>query len=248
MRLTPRLLALLLLLLSACNRAAPEQAAATTTTARQAATEQYTGTAHISGTLTSFAAPSALTDPIPTPLTITVAEAGRGGFAISGAIVDGRSETIVWSGGRPLPVTGACRLDVGDAPISVSGTSATFSLDGGVRALTAGDCAFGSSVAVGSGGLAESQPSVRFRLPKDTTFEPTGNSAVAVSAIGHFEGHHGSATTSGAFTVTTARGDTWQATKVVMNSGTWILDITRTAANALHVDAQFDGGLTVDRA
>jgi hypothetical protein len=247
MRLTPRLLALSLLLLSACNHAAPQQAA-TTTTAGQAATEQFSGTAHISGTLASFAAPSALTDPIATPFTITVAEPGRGGFAISGAIVDGRSDTIVWSGGRPLPVTGACHLDVGDAPISVTGTTATFGLDDGVRALTAGDCAFGSSVAVGSGGLAESQPSVRFRLPRDTTFKPTGNSAVAVSPIGHFEGHHGSATTSGTFTVTTARGDTWQASKVALDSGTWILDITRTATNALHVEAQFDGGLTIQRA
>jgi hypothetical protein len=188
-----------------------------------------------------------LTDPLPTPFTVTVAEAGRGGFSISDAIVDGKPQTIVWSGGRPLPVTGACKLDVGEIPLTLTPANAAYALDGGVRALTTGDCAFGSSVAVGKSGLSTSEPSVQFRLPTDATFEPTGGAMVTASPVGHFEGHHGSATSAGAFTVTTPNGDTFHATKVTLGNGTWVLDVTRTATNALHVEAQFDGDLTVQR-
>jgi hypothetical protein len=232
-------------LLTACaHRAEPRHEGAPSSTAASGPVA-YSGTAHVSGTLATFAAPAALTDPIAAPFTITVAEPGRGGFHIAGAIVDGHPDTIVWSGGRPLPVTGACRLDVGEAPIDIATGVARFALDGGVRALTPGDCAFGSSVAVGSGGLATPEPSVRFRLVKDTPFEPSGNAAVAVNPVGHFEGRHGSAAVTGNFTVTTPRRDSWRATKVTMASGTWVVDVTRTAANALVVEAQFDGGLTI---
>ena len=200
----------------------------------------------MSGDLTALAGDEALTDKIATPFTFTVADAGRGGFSISGAVVDGKPQTIVWSGGRPLPVSGACQLDVAEAKLDLTTSGATFALDGAVRALTAGACSFGSSVAVGSGGLASPQDSVSFRLPQDATFEPTGQTKVTVGPTRHFEGHRGSASVRGAFAVSTTTDD-WRASQVALGNGTWFADVTKTANGSLHLEAQFEGDLTITR-
>ena len=239
----------LLAVFAACSHAASPSTAPTTTATLAAAGEvvTVTGITHVSGTFASLDSPSATTDPLATPFTLTVPDAGRGGFSISDAIVDGKPQTIVWSGGRPLPVTGACTLDVGEAHIGVTATTAIAFLDGGVRALTAGTCAFGSSVAVGARGLASSVDSVQFRLPADASFEPNGGTQVSVPPARHYEGRRGNATLTGAFTVTSKAGETWRATKVVLGAGTWIVDVT-TVSNRLHVEAQFDGDQTIQTA
>ncbi|HVV38304.1 MAG TPA: hypothetical protein VHC63_16975 [Acidimicrobiales bacterium] len=251
MRLVPGravvLAAASLVLFSGCNHAAAGHAGAptTTSTTTAAGAHTYRGTAQFTGTLTAFRAPDALTDPIPTPFTLTVPDAGRGGFTITGADIDGDEETIVWSGGRPLPVTGTCGLDVGEVPVVLTPAGATFAIDGGARALTAGDCMFNSSVAVGNGGLAEPVPSVSFLLHTDAAFKPTGGTSVTVGPVRRYEGHRGAAEATGTFTVTTQRGDTWRATRVTLGNGTWILDVTKAASGALAVQAQFSGDLTV---
>lgn len=244
-----RVLVLTFLLLGACTHTTPRSAPATTTTTLAAAGQvvTLTGITHVSGTFASLDSASATTDPLATPFTLTVPDAGRGGFSIAGAVVNGKPETIVWSGGRPLPVTGTCTLDVGETHIGVTTSTAIVWLDGGVRALTAGTCAFGSSVAVGASGLASPEPSVSFQLPQDATFEPSGGTQVSVPPARHYEGRHGDASLAGTFTVTSKAGDTWHATKVVLGKGTWLADITATPTG-MHVEAQFDGDQTIQTA
>jgi predicted small lipoprotein YifL len=221
------------------SSAPPSSAGAPTTTA----TRTLTGKAHVTGTVTLMKAAAASFDPIPTPFTLTVPDAGRGGLDLPQAVVDGAVYAIVWSGGRPLPVTGTCKLDASPAPTTVDAAGAHIALDGGVRSFTAGSCAFGSSVAVGSNGISKPVASVQFSLPKDSDFTTSGGAAVTVPAGRRYEGRNGGLQLTGPLHVVT-EDDEFDAASVALAAGTWVVTVTSSGNPAvLHVVADLEGNI-----
>ncbi|HWC12004.1 MAG TPA: hypothetical protein VG455_12360, partial [Acidimicrobiales bacterium] len=65
------------------------------------------GQAFVTGTVESFRAQDAVARaPLATPLTLSALERGAGSATIENVSVGGRSSTISWSSGTPLPITG----------------------------------------------------------------------------------------------------------------------------------------------
>ncbi|MEY2399047.1 MAG: hypothetical protein QOJ00_2221 [Actinomycetota bacterium] len=228
--------------LAACNKKGHDAtSAATSTSAARAKVTPISGKAHVTGTITLMKAPAASYDPISTPFTFTVPDAGRGGLELPQALVSGKPNAIVWTGGRPLPVTGTCKLDPGEAATTVDSGGAHIALDGKVRALTAGTCAFGSSVAVGSHGISNPVDSVSFSLPADSDFTTSGGAAVTVPAARRYEGRDGGIELSGPLQVETET-DKFDATSLSLTAGTWVVNIMNSGTPAaLHVVADLQG-------
>ena len=128
------------------------------------------GQTEVSGVLTGLTASAAVGPPVAAPFTVTVPARGEGGATISNAVVGGRRTTIVWDGGRPLPVSGTGTVDVGAARIEVTPAAIRWFLDGQPRVLTPGRYRLGATVAVGQRGLA---------TPTDgATFDVDGQAAM----------------------------------------------------------------------
>jgi hypothetical protein len=110
----------------------------------------------VSGTVLSLSADNANADPIPAPFSITAVERGAVRNAtVEGAIIGGARKTVYWYAGQPLPVSGAGgSLDPGAAHVDVDAHGVTWSLAGGPSSFKPGHYHLGSSVAVGSAGLA----------------------------------------------------------------------------------------------
>ena len=111
----------------------------------------------VTGALQSFSADGAAVDAIPTPFTINAVERGAVRHAtVEAALINGKRKTIYWYAGQPLPVSGAGGgLDLGPAHVAADAHGVTWSLTG-TSSFKPGRYALGSSVAVGSAGLATS--------------------------------------------------------------------------------------------
>lgn len=137
------------------------------------------GQTQVTGVVTGLSATGAVTAPLPAPFTVDVPARGAGGATISNARVGGRSATITWDGGRPLPVTGAGALDLGPARLEVAPQTVRWLLDGVPRLFTAGNYRLGATVAVGGRGLA---------APRDgVTFESDGKAAMVTKGGARIE-------------------------------------------------------------
>src|SRR5436190_3558289 len=111
----------------------------------------------VTGTLQTFSADGAAVDLIHTPFTINSVERGaQRNATVEGAIVNGARKTIYWYAGQPLPVSGGSGLDLGPAHVDADAHGVTWSLTG-TSGFKPGHYRFGSSVAVGSAGLATPQ-------------------------------------------------------------------------------------------
>lgn len=138
------------------------------------------GRARVTGTLTAAIATGAGGDPVLPPFTIAVPEAGQGGLTLPGVTVDRRTQTIEWTGGRPLPVTGSGPgLDAKPARVSIDLATITWFLDGAPRAFLGGPYQLGSAVAVGGEGLAAPRDTVAFLAPLTGAAFTTRGGAVA---------------------------------------------------------------------
>lgn len=233
-------LAVLLLTGAACSGGSGDDP--TTTDATTPGKTSVEGVVRIEGTITTMVATAASFDAINPPFTIEIPEVGRGSLEVFEANVGGKLKSIVWSGGRPLPVTGTCALDVGEADIQISEGTLVVGLDGNFRTLNAGKCKFGTSVAVGdaeSGELGEPIDSYSFNLDEAVEFQTSGGATVAASAARKFEGRArieqsdagerltGQLGLIGKLTVT-ANGKKHSAGRLGFDDGAWIATVTTT--------------------
>lgn len=110
----------------------------------------------VTGTLQSFSADGAVTDPLPTPFVINYVERGaQRNATVEGALINGKRQTIYWYAGQPLPVSGdGGALDVSPTHVDADAHGVTWQLSGAAHAFKPGRYRFGSSVAVGGGGLS----------------------------------------------------------------------------------------------
>lgn len=126
----------------------------------------------VSGTLVKITATKVEAPPLTIPLTMLVVP-GKGLKAeFSGGAVAGKSATITWDGGRPLPLTGQGSLDLnGAVDVELNASGATYRLDGASRMLTPGSYTFGETVAVvpADGGLGMPKVGARLDVPAGAT-------------------------------------------------------------------------------
>lgn len=175
----------------------PEPPAATTTSTLPPLTE---GRARITGTVTALTATGSRGDVLAPPFTLTMADPGSGVVRIPAVTVDGQEQTIEWSGGRPLPVTGRGGLDVDDTTMVADPEGLKWSLDGGPRGLDPGTYMLGSAVAVGS----SARDQVTFRTAAGDALESRGDVRATVPPrTVRIESADGSLELSGSLTVET---------------------------------------------
>jgi hypothetical protein len=132
-------------------------------------TELRPGQTEVTGIVNSVTADPAVTTPLALPLTITVPERGAGGAAIANALVGGKRSTIVWDGGRPLPLEGQGSLDVSPATVDVSADGVRWLLDGQSHPFAPGRYTANAPTAVGTSGLATPRDRVDFTADDGTT-------------------------------------------------------------------------------
>lgn len=239
---------------AACSGGGGDDSATTGTTTPGKTSVQ--GVVRIEGTFTTMVATAASFDAINPPFTVEIPEVGRGTLEISEANVGGKLKSIVWSGGRPLPVSGNCSLDVGEADIQIIEGTLVVGLDGNFRTLNAGKCKFGTSVAVGdaeSGELGDPVDSYSFNLDEATEFQTTGGATVAATPARKFEGRArieqsdagerltGQLGLIGKLTIT-ANGKKHTAGRLGFDDGAWIATVTTTGdPNVLKVVVEGEG-------
>ena len=132
------------------------------------------GQAFVTGTVEKLSADGAQIQ-LSAPFTITAVERGAGRATIENAMVGGQRVTISWDGGTPLPVSGEGGIDLGATHVEVDSTGAAYSVDGAARQILPGTYSLGTSVAVGTGGLAAPRDGVRFTADSRTVLSSQGN-------------------------------------------------------------------------
>lgn len=197
----------------------------------------------VTGTVQSLSADGAVEDVIPTPFTINAVERGAVRHAtVEGALVNGARKTIYWYAGQPLPVSGGTGLDLGPAHVDVDAHGVTWQLAGD-SAFKPGHYRFGSSVAVGTAGLA---------TPLDGGIDFTADDHTVLTAsdgvVIHFDSPAlkvagpGTLRLTGALTLKTASG-TKTASTVTMANGPFEVTIAP-GAGGLVVNATLQGAVT----
>lgn len=139
------------------------------------------GQAFLSGNIEVLAADNAQIEPLATPLTIR-GERGVSRVTIDKALMGGKRVTINWDGGTPMPISssGAGGLDFGTTHVEVTGDGIVYSLDGAPRTFVAGTYSIGTSVAVGTSGVATPRDGVSFTADAQTVLISKGNPTVRI--------------------------------------------------------------------
>lgn len=203
------------------------------------------GRARVTGTLTSAMATGAGGDPVSPPFTIAVPEAGAGGLTLPGVTVDGRTQTIEWTGGRPLPVAGSGPgLDAKPARVTIDPSTITWFLDGAPRAFYGGRYQLGSAVAVGGEGLAAPRDTVAFFAPLEGAAFTTRGGAVAQVAARRLrlESRSGTLELTGQLAIETATV-TRPLPMLRFGPGVYVMELTP-VAGGYTVNAALEGTVT----
>lgn len=116
----------------------------------------------VTGTLTQLVADHAVSDPLPTPFTIEATERGVTRAEVLNAVINKRKTIVHWDGGRPLPLAGNGRIDLGPSNVKVQRDAVVWTLEGAPRQLVAGTYRVGTTVAVGTSGIATPRDGVVF--------------------------------------------------------------------------------------
>lgn len=143
------------------------------------------GQSRITGEVTALdAAIARSTAPLPTPFTISIGAPKGQAVRVTGATVNGTASTLVWDGGRPLPVSGGGGLDLGTLRAVVAGDGITWHLDGEPRRLLPGNYRLGATVAVaGPKGLATPRDQVSFVAGDSTVLTSQGGAVVRTEPL-----------------------------------------------------------------
>ena len=161
----------------------PVRASATTTTTVDIGPPPAPGQVFLKGTVDKLTAEGAqgAASTLAAPFTLMALERGVGRATIENALVSGRRTSIVWSGGTPLPITsGSGSIDLGGSKVDVDASGATWTVDGGARALKPGTYRAAASVAVGATGVATPRDSVEFTADARTVISARSGVVIKV--------------------------------------------------------------------
>lgn len=201
--------------------------------------------AEITGTVTQVLADNAVADPLPAPFTVEATERGVTRAEVINAVVNKRKTTVHWDGGRPLPLGGTGRIDLGQTNVKVQRDGIVWVLEGAPRQLAPGSYRVGTTVAVGASGIA---------TPRDgVVFDGAENTALVVSKGGAFirqaprvlqlkAGEPGSVTFAGELAVRTPSG-TAKASTVRFGPGLFDINLTPQPGGGYRIQALLQGPL-----
>ena len=142
------------------------------------------GRVGVTGTVTAVHLEGAVVDPreVPTPFTVTSERGFGNGGEITGVLIDGKEQTIVWDGGRPFVLSSGGAMVLDPVTIDLAPEGLRVALSSGVHVFTPGTYQLDTPVAVGSSGVAGARESVAFETTDHTTFEPRGDAALFLDA------------------------------------------------------------------
>lgn len=125
----------------------------------------------VTGLAVGLTVEGATLERLETPLVVTVPQRRAGaGATLFDVEVDGILSEVVWDGGRPFDLEGVGGLVPGPLNLFAAPTSITVGfVDGVANQLVAGSYGLETPVAVGRGGVAQTQGAVAFRATVEST-------------------------------------------------------------------------------
>ena len=179
----------------------------------------------VTGTVTLVDAAGAEAPALTTPLEITVPARGQGSATFFDVDVGGRPSTIAWQAGEPLGLIGHGAILPGRADVVVDTGGATWSLDGARRALAPGSYRAAAPVAVGQSGLAQAENGADFTAGAGSVVETSGGATVhrPPSAL-HLAGS-GPLSLAGSLEVGAGAGAR-SARSLRLSGGSYVVDLT----------------------
>ncbi|MGQ0433048.1 MAG: hypothetical protein ACT452_11660 [Microthrixaceae bacterium] len=135
------------------------------------------GELRVEGTVTALHLKGALPDPreVALPLTVTAERGFGNGGELTAVLVDGRSSTIVWDGGRPFVLAAGDGLIPDPTVVDLLPNGVRLSLGGVTHRLASGTYRLDTPVAVGTSGVATPRDSVTFEASAESRFEAHGD-------------------------------------------------------------------------
>jgi hypothetical protein len=195
------------------------------------------GQVAVTGTLSTRHLEGLAVGLLSTPVTVTAADRGSGGATFTPVQVKGKTTSIDWQTGQPLPITGGDGggLKLGQVVMEVGGGAIKLVLDG-VHGFVPGTYGLNSSVAVGSQPL----DSVTFGATDATTVEFRGGITTQLPAVLGSTGT-GNVTLKGNLTVTHPDGTTTPADSIALDNGPYTITLTPTPDGNFAVTATLQG-------
>jgi hypothetical protein len=190
----------------------------------------------VTGTITAAHLEGATIMSLATPITVTTASRGQGGATITPVLVNGKSTSIEWTAGQPLPLTGdGGSLALG--PVAVDVTDAIALVLDGVHGVAPGTYNIATSVAVGS----QPKDSVTFTTTDKTTIRFRGNATTPLPTADLATNGSGALSLEGTLTVAHPDRTTSQASTINLDSGTYSITITPVVGGGFNVTATLQG-------
>jgi hypothetical protein len=189
----------------------------------------------VTGTVTAAHLEGAALKQLAMPITVNTAVRGQGGATITPVLVNGKSTSIEWTAGQPLPLSG----DGGSlalSPIAVDVTDGITLLLDGVHSVAPGTYQVGTSVAVGS----QPKDSVTFTATDKTTISFRGTTSTPLTVPLITDGS-GSVSLQGTLTVAHPDRSVNSATSIALDSGTYSIKLTPADGGGFTVEATLQG-------
>jgi hypothetical protein len=190
----------------------------------------------VTGTVTAAHLEGALVATLATPIDVTTANRGQGGATITPVLVNGKSTSIEWTAGQPLPLTGdGGSLALG--PIAVDVTDGIALVLDGVHGVAPGTYNIATSVAVGS----QPKDSVTFEATDKTTIQFRGAATTPLPTPELTTDGSGTLSLEGALTIAHADRTTSQASTISLDGGTYAIKLTPAVGGGFNVQASLLG-------
>jgi hypothetical protein len=175
---------------------------------------------------------------VPMPVTVTTAERGVGGVTITQVQVAGKTTSIDWQAGQPLPISGeGGNLYVKGVTIEATADGISVVLDG-VQTFTPGTYRLSSSVAVGS----TPKDAVEFSTTDKTSAKFRGTASTPFNGPLMTVGA-GSISLDGNVTITHPDGSKTSATHLELDKGLYKVTLTPTPRGDFILEALLQGNI-----
>jgi hypothetical protein len=191
----------------------------------------------VTGTVTAAHIEGGTFGQLPMPITVATAERGQGGATITPVDVQGKSTSIEWTAGQPLPMSGnGGSLVLGPVAFDVAADAISLVLDG-VHTVTPGDYKLTAPVAVGP----TPKDSVTFTASAKTTVKFRGSASTPLPRPDLATGGTGKVTLEGALTVTRPDGSKTSATSLTLDNGPYTITLNPAPGGGYTLQATLQG-------
>ena len=198
------------------------------------ATVPAEGQVTVTGTVTAAHLEGMTLASLATPITVNTAVRGQGGATITPVLVNGKSTSIEWNAGQPLPLAG-------DGGMLVLGSTGAEVTDGivlvldGTHGVAPGTYSISTSVAIGS----QPKDSVTFTATDKTTIDFRGTATTPLTDL--TTDGSGKLTLEGTLTVAHPDRTTTPASSITLDSGTYKITLTPAVGGGFNVQATLQG-------